>query len=75
MAKRKTVVQRHAANLKTIVRAAKAGRLALVEGRIRATGEVVAMLCAMGDAGNGETDIVPFAHLHNGNPYDVYDPP
>jgi len=74
MAKPKTIVQKHAADLVTIVKAAKAGHLTLVEGRIKATGEIVAMICAVGYM-DGEYVITPFAHLHNGNPYDVYDPP
>ena len=67
---RQTVCQGHAQNLNTIIRAAHEGALCLMECRIKATGEVVAALCA---AGRDGTDVVmtPFAVLLNGNPYDL----
>lgn len=68
------ICRAQAPNLKTIIRAAKAGDLALVEGRVKATGEVVAVLCAIGRNGT-QYAITPFGHLCGGNPFEFYDPP
>jgi hypothetical protein len=64
----------HAANLNTIIRAARDGALALMECKLNATGEIVAVLCAV----NREVDefaFTPFAVLPNGNPYELLSPP
>jgi len=65
----------HAKNLDTIKRAARDGNLALVECRFRATGETVAAVCAVGGDGMGGAEIVPFAVMLSGNPYELLDPP
>lgn len=65
----------HSANLDTIMRAAHDSRLALVEVRVKATGEIRAALCAIGDDGQGGYDIVPFALMIDDNPYETLDPP
>lgn len=64
----------HAANLKTILQAANAGHLALVECQLKATGEKIAVLCAIGRDGE-EMAITPFAALFNGNPFEMLNPP
>ena len=61
-------------NFNTLLRAAKNGDLLLVEGKIKATGEVVAMLCALHRDGE-EFVFVPFGHLCPGDPYETYLPP
>lgn len=65
----------HKANLETIKRAAKNGALGLMECRIKATGEVVAVLCAFSREDDGQVTTTPFAVLPNGNPYELLQPP
>lgn len=62
------------ASFETLVKAAKAGDLALVECTEIASGETRYVLCAVGrDEGN--YIMTPFGHLAPGNPYDAYMPP
>lgn len=62
------------ANFNTLLRAAAAGDLALMECADAATGEARYVLCAVGR--NGEDyQFTPFGHLAPGNPYDAYLPP
>jgi hypothetical protein len=65
----------HKDNLDTLIRAAKAGRLAVLECQEKATGKVVAVLVAIGDNDEGTLDMVPFATMFDGNPYEVLNPP
>lgn len=67
-------VKAHEKNLETIVNAAKCGCLALLECRLRTTGEKVAVLVAVNRDGEMRT-FVPFAVFMNGNPYELLDPP
>jgi hypothetical protein len=68
--------QAHAKNLDTIIRAAIGNRLALVEVRVRETGETRTALVAMsGSEDNDEIEMVPFALMVDGNPYELLDPP
>lgn len=67
--KPETVVTAHAANLETLVRAARNGDLALLECVDRFTGELVAVVCAVGFDGTDCT-FTPFAALENGNPFE-----
>ena len=62
------------ANFETLLRAAGAGNLALVECTEVASGMPHHVICAIGHEGE---DIVftPFGHLADGNPYDAYRPP
>ena len=64
----------HKVNLKTIIRAAKAGALCIVDCQDRLTGKSIAVLCAVEQDG-GEYSIVPFAKMSDGNPYDELNPP
>jgi hypothetical protein len=64
----------HKANLDTIIRAAKADDLSLIECRRRSDGETVVMLAAVGWE-DGEYTFTPFAEMANGNPFALYDPP
>jgi hypothetical protein len=64
----------HAANLKTIIRAAKDGALAVLEVRERATGRTRAALVAINRSA-AEFEFVPFALMLDGNPYEQLDPP
>ena len=65
-------------NFETLVKAAKAGDLALMECTEVESGETRYVLCAVGrEEGDEEGDYVmtPFGHLATGNPYDAYVPP
>lgn len=61
-------------NFQTLVRAAKADDLALMECLDAATGETRYVLCAVGRDG-GDYLFTPFGHLAPGNPYEAYRPP
>lgn len=62
------------ANFNTLLRAAAAGDLALMECADATTGEARYVLCAVGRDG-GDYQFTPFGHLAPGNPYDAYVPP
>lgn len=68
------LLQGHAANFDTMLRAARDGNLALMECRDAATGEYRAVICAV-TVVEGEYLMTPFGHLADGNPYDAYIPP
>lgn len=61
-------------NLNTILRAAKAGRLALMECQDKHTGKPCAVICAVSDDGDGVL-MVPIARIYDDNPYDHLNPP
>ena len=61
-------------NFETLLQAAQAGDLALMECTEVASGETRYVLCAVGrDA--SDYVMTPFGHLAPGNPYDAYIPP
>lgn len=62
------------ANFETLVEAAKAGDLALMECTEVATGETRYVLCAVCRDGDNYV-MTPFGHLAPGNPYEAYIPP
>ena len=62
------------ANFETLLRAAAAGDLALVQGTDARTGETRFILCAAAQRG-GEVVLTPFGHLADGNAFELYDPP
>ena len=61
-------------NFQTLLRAAEAGHLALMECADARTGEVRYVICAV-DRDNDDYVVTPFGHLSEGNPYDAYVPP
>ena len=65
----------HKRNFNTLVEAVRAGDVALMECQLAATGETVAVICAVNRLPNGETQLIPFATLFNGNPYESVNPP
>jgi len=67
-------IQVHKVNLETIIRAAKAGRLAIVDCQDKATRKAVTILCAIGQD-RDVCVIVPFAKLFDSNPYEELYPP
>ncbi len=61
-------------NFQTLLRAAEAGHLTLMECTDAATSEVRYVLCAVGSQ-DGEYVMTPFGHLADRNPYEMYMPP
>lgn len=61
-------------NFQTLLRAAEAGHLALMECTDAVTGTIRYVICAIG-RDNGDHLFTPFGHLADGNPYEVYLPP
>lgn len=61
-------------NFETLVKAANAGHLALMECTDVATGEARYVLCTVGRE-KGDYIMTPFGHLTPGNPYEAYVPP
>lgn len=61
-------------NFETLVQAAKADDLALMECIEVQSGETRYVLCAVGRDGKDYV-MSPFGHLAPGNPYDAYIPP
>ncbi|WP_439486732.1 DUF6117 family protein [Blastomonas fulva] len=62
------------ANFETLLQAAQAGDLALMECTEVASGETRYVLCAVG-RNAGDYVMTPFGHLAPGNPYEAYIPP
>lgn len=60
------------ANFNTLLRAAAAGDLALVECADAVTSDPRDVLCAVG---HGDYVMTPFGHLASGNPFEAYLPP
>lgn len=63
-----------AKNFQTLMRAAEAGHLALMECTDAATGAVRYVICAVG-RDQGDYMFTPFGHLADGDPYEQYLPP
>jgi Family of unknown function (DUF6117) len=68
------IPQGHKENLETIIAAAQAGHLALMECKDKATGDLVTVLCAVNFDGR-EYEMVPLAKLFADNPYNELNPP
>lgn len=62
-------------NFNTLRRAFRAGDAALVECQSAATGETVAVVCAVTRKPDGSVEFLPFATLFSGNPYHEVNPP
>lgn len=62
------------ANFETLLKAAQAGDLALMECTEVASGETRYVLCAVGRDADDYV-MTPFGHLTAGNPYEAYIPP
>jgi hypothetical protein len=62
------------ANFETLMNAANAGDLALMECAEVASGETRYVLCAVGRE-TQDYVMTPFGHLAPGNPYEAYIPP
>lgn len=62
------------ANFETLLKAARAGDLALMECTEVESGKIRYVLCAVGRE-RLDYVLTPFGHLAPGNPYDAYIPP
>jgi hypothetical protein len=62
-------------NFETLCRAVSAGDAALMECKLAATGEMVAVISAVNRHPDGAIDLVPLAMLFQGNPYQIVNPP
>ncbi len=67
----------HKSNFQTLERAFDEGNVAIMECTDRATGELVPVICAVQHSGDeaAPIEMVPFARLFTGNPYDEVEPP
>jgi len=62
------------ASFKTIQRAFANSQVALMECRLRATGDMVAVICGVYPLRDEDVLFIPLAQLFNGNPYDTVEP-
>ena len=69
------LTQFHQGTFKTIQRAFATGQVALMECRLRRTGEMVAVICAVYPLRGEDVLFIPLARLFDGNPYDTVEPP
>ena len=65
----------HKRNFNTLRRAFRAGDAALMECQLAATGETVAVLCAVNRLADASVEFVPVAMMFPGNPYQAVNPP
>lgn len=69
-----TIVKQHKQNFETLRKAFLNGQVSLMDCTIKATGEHVAVICAMSPQDN-QMEFIPFAMLFNDNPYEILVPP
>lgn len=70
------ILEGHKQNFETLWQAFRDGRAALMECQLAATGETVVVVCAVSDApGSEDLDLMPFAMMFQGNPYELLNPP
>jgi|WetSurMetagenome_2_1015567.scaffolds.fasta_scaffold172087_5 hypothetical protein len=69
-----TIVQDHKKNFETLRKAFASNQVCLMDCTLNATGEHVAVICAV-NLVSGEYQMVPFAMFLNGNPYELLTPP
>lgn len=65
----------HKANFETLRRAVLSKDATLMECQLVATGELVAVVCAVNHHQNGDIDFVPLAMLFQDSPYQTLNPP
>lgn len=65
----------HKRNFNTLRQAFRAGQAALMECQVAATGETAAVVCAVNRLPDGVIELVPFATMFPGNPYEAVNPP
>jgi hypothetical protein len=68
------IAKGHSMNLETLTQAFQDGAVCLVECTDKITKQSVVVLCAVQMVSN-EYEMVPFAKMFDGNPYEELDPP
>jgi Family of unknown function (DUF6117) len=66
---------RHVRNFAILVQAAVCGDLALVECKERSSGLTRHVIVAVNRDRDGNYLVMPFGHLHDGDPFEFYQPP
>ncbi|MBA4090095.1 MAG: hypothetical protein C0494_05815 [Sphingobium sp.] len=66
-----SIPDHHVRNFRTLIAAAEAGDLALMECTDARTGELRYVLCGVGRDSRGYA-MTPFGHLAEGNPFETY---
>jgi len=69
--KETTIVQKHQKNFNALSKAFANNDVCLMDCIERATGEHVAVICAMHREEDGQIAMTPFAKFFNGNPYEM----
>ena len=62
-------------NFDTLQRASRRGDVLLMECQLVTTGQLVPVLCAVNSDADRNLQLVPFAMLFTGNPYEQVSPP
>ena len=62
-------------NFDTLQRASRRGEVLLMECQLVATGQPVPVLCAVNASADQTLELVPFAMLFSGDPYEQVSPP
>lgn len=62
-------------NFETLSEAFRNGDVALMECQIAATGQSVAVICAVNSHDDGRRTLIPFAQMFQDNPYLLINPP
>jgi hypothetical protein len=65
----------HRRTFNTLTRAFRAGDAALLECQQSASGEEVAVVCAVNRLPDGQSEFIPLATMVPGNPYEALNPP
>jgi len=69
------LAKNHKKNFDTLIKAIRAGDVALMECQMAATGETSAVICAAVEVSSGNVEFFPFAMLFNDSPYKLVSPP
>lgn len=64
----------HKTDFNTLVKAIKAGDVALIEHELAATGERMPVVCTAVEVSCGNVQFFPFAMIFSGNPYKLIRP-
>jgi len=62
-------------NFNTLLSAVRDNNVCIMECKDIATDKMIIVICAVQPAENGEIEMVPFAKMFDGNPYDEVKPP
>jgi hypothetical protein len=71
----KVIPEYHKANAKTLLTAAINGDVGIARCTRKSDGKFVSLLCARTIHPDGDVELVPFAEMIEGDPYELYIPP